>query len=391
MRKKICVITGTRAEYGLLYWLLKEIEADEELILQLIVTGSHLCPSFGETFKDIEKDGFKIDKKVELLLSSDTPSGTAKSLGLGIIGFSDALSDLTPDVIVILGDRFEMLAAAQTALILNVPIAHIHGGETTEGAFDEAIRHSITKMSHLHFVAANEYRMRVIQLGEHPDRVLNYGAPGLDHLTKTQLLEKNDFEKSIDFKLSTLNFLVTFHPETYNLDSTEASISSLLDALDEFPDARIIFTGNNSDPSAHIIYKKINQYVKTNSSRCIYFTSLGQKRYLSALQHITLVIGNSSSGLSEVPSFKKPTVNIGNRQKGRLKASSVLDCIANSQAITASIRLALSSEFQKCLSTVTSPYGMGNVSEKIKNSLKSFDLNQGTQKIFYDIPFTLHQ
>ncbi|WP_330205282.1 UDP-N-acetylglucosamine 2-epimerase [Cyanobacterium sp. Dongsha4] len=375
MSRKICVATGTRAEYGLLYWLMREIQDDSDLTLQILVTGMHLSPEFGSTYKIIEDDGFTISAKVEMLLSSDTPVSVAKSIGVGIMGFADALERLKPDILVVLGDRTEMLAIAQTALILRIPLAHIHGGETTQGAIDEAIRHSITKMSHLHFVAAKEYEKRVIQLGENPEKVFNFGAIGVDNIAKLKLLEREELEESINFKLGNLNFLVTYHPVTLMENNSAQAFDELLIALDNFFSAKIIFTKPNSDPENNIINYKIAQYVSYNKTRAITFNSLGQLRYLSAIKNCDLVIGNSSSGLIEVPFLKKPTINIGDRQKGRLKATSIIDCAEKSKDIIISINKALSFEFQLSLKNVVSPYGQGDVSIKIKNVLKNIQLN----------------
>lgn len=383
--RKICVVTGTRAEYGLLYWLLKEIQADADLQLQLIVTGMHLSPEFGLTWKTIEEDGFTIDAKVEMLLSSDTPVGIAKSIGLGVIGFADTLERLQPDILVVLGDRFEILAATQAALIARIPVAHIHGGELTEGLIDEAIRHSITKMSHLHFVAAEPYRQRVIQLGEQPDQVLNFGAPGLDNIAKLQLLERKQFEQSIDFPLSRQNFLVTFHPVTLSKSGPESAMNELFAALYRFPDASIIFTKPNSDTDGRAISCLIDNYVSKRPDKVKSFVSLGHVRYLSAISHVDLVIGNSSSGLLEAPVFKKPTINIGPRQTGRLKASSVIDCNETCDDIHAAMLQALSSEFQQQLAGVQSLYGSGNASERIKNHLKHVDISSILMKKFFDL------
>ena len=386
MSRKICIVTGTRAEYGLLYYLIKEIEDDPDLQLQFIVTGSHLSPEFGLTYQVIERDGFKIDEKVEIQLSSDTAVGVTTSIGLAVIGIGNALDRLQSDMMVILGDRYEMLAAAQAALIARVPIAHLHGGETTEGAFDEAIRHSITKMSLLHFVAAEPYRSRVIQLGEDPNRVFNFGAPGLDHIKKTKLLSKKAFEKAINFSLGGLCFLVTYHPVTLQSSSPEETVDNLLEVLNELKSAKIIFTGHNADSKGRIIGQMIASYIEENHSRCRFYTSLGQLLYLSALQYVDVVIGNSSSGLSEVPIFQKPTVNIGDRQKGRIRASSVIDCSEDKQSIRKGIQKALSSDFQKHLKTAHSPYGIGDVSPKIKEVLKNYDLSdKKIMKKFYDI------
>lgn len=383
--RKICVVTGTRAEYGLLYWLMREIQSDAELQLQIIVTGMHLSPEFGLTWKIIEEDGFVITANVEMLLSSDTPVGIAKSLGLGVIGFADTLNQLKPDLLVLLGDRYEILSAAQAALISRIPVAHIHGGELTEGLIDEAIRHSITKMSHLHFVAAEPYRQRVIQLGENPERVLNFGAPGLDSITKLSLLDRSEFEESIDFKLGDLNFLVTFHPVTLSKSGPESTMYQLFEALDHFPEAKIIFTKPNSDTDGRIISILIDNYVAKHPDRMKSFVSLGHTKYLSALRHIDIVIGNSSSGLLEAPLFGKPTINIGSRQAGRLKASSVIDCDETSNAISNAIRQAQSNEFKLQLANIHSLYGSGNASFKIKQFIKYADIDTILMKKFYDI------
>jgi UDP-N-acetylglucosamine 2-epimerase (non-hydrolysing)/GDP/UDP-N,N'-diacetylbacillosamine 2-epimerase (hydrolysing) len=383
-KRKICVVTGTRAEYGLLYWLMKEIQADEDLELQTIATGAHLSPEFGLTYKVIEENGFEINEKIEMLLSSDTPVGIAKSIGLATIGFADTFQRLKPDILVLLGDRFEILAAAQAAMVARIPIAHLHGGELTEGLIDEAIRHSVTKMSHLHFVANEIYRQRVIQLGEQPNRVFNYGAPGLDNINRLKLLDKKELEIALNFKLNPLVFLVTYHPVTL-FDNSEHSMVHLLRALEQFPEASIIFTKPNADTNGRILIKMIDEYVGNHPERVRAFTSLGQTLYLSAIKNADVVIGNSSSGLVEVPAFKKATVNIGDRQKGRLKASSVIDCEENEWHITSAIYRALSPEFQDLLCNVVSPYGKGNASQRIKEQLKIFKLDEINIKEFCDL------
>ncbi|WP_027087205.1 UDP-N-acetylglucosamine 2-epimerase [Cohnella panacarvi] len=384
-RRKICVITGTRAEYGLLTWLMKEINGDRELDLQVIATGMHLSPEFGLTYKQIEQDGFQIDARVEMLLSSDSPVGISKSIGLGTIGFADAYERLQPDLVVILGDRFEILAAAQAAMIARIPIAHLHGGETTEGVIDEAIRHAITKMSHLHFVAAEPYRQRVIQLGEDPQRVFNFGAPGIDNIVKLELLDREEFENSISFSLGQRNFLVTYHPVTLYKQGPERAFEELLRSFDEYPEAHVIFTKSNADTDGRIINQMIDEYVRANSGRAVAFTSLGQLRYLSAIQHVDVVIGNSSSGLIEVPLFKKATINLGDRQSGRLKADSVIDCNEKKEDIVNAISIALSQDFQTSLAHIESLYGAGNVAIQIKNVLKMVNLDGITVKKFYDM------
>jgi GDP/UDP-N,N'-diacetylbacillosamine 2-epimerase (hydrolysing) len=307
MKRKICVVTGTRAEYGLLYWLMKEIESNKDLELQLIITGMHLSPEFGLTYKEIEKE-FKIDKKIEMLLSSDTPVGISKSMGLAQISFAEAYDELKPDIVVVLGDRYEIFSAVSAALVSRIPIAHIHGGEITEGAIDEAFRHSITKMSHIHFTATEEYRKRVIQLGENPDRVYNVGAMGIENIRRIKLLSKEEFEKSINFKLNEKNILVTFHPVTLENNTAENQFSELLEAIDKLKNTNIIFTKANSDTDGRIINKMIDEYVLKNRHKAIAFTSLGQLRYLSAMQYVDAVVGNSSSGIVEDPSFKIGTV-----------------------------------------------------------------------------------
>ena len=337
MKRKICIITGTRAEYGLLYWLMKEIQEDSDLELQIIATGMHLSPEFGLTYRQIEKDGFKIDRKIEMLLSSDTPVGVSKSMGLGMIGFAEAYADLKPDIVVLLGDRFEIFSAAAAAMIARIPIAHLHGGETTEGAFDEAIRHSITKMSHLHFTAVEEYRRRVIQLGELPDRVFNVGGLGVDNIKKLNLMNQQEFEQSISFKLGRKNLLITFHPVTLEHATAGEQFQNLLNAIEELQDTIFIFTKPNADTEGRIIIQMIDEYVYRNAHKAVAFTNLGQLRYLSAMQFMDGVVGNSSSGLAETPTFKIGTINIGDRQRGRIKAESVIDCEPNKESILAAI------------------------------------------------------
>lgn len=384
--KKISVVTGTRAEYGLLYWLLKEIEADKELELQLIVTGMHLSPEFGLTYKDIEKE-FKIDKKIEMLLSSDTSVSISKSMGLAQISFAEAYDELKPDIVVVLGDRYEIFSATSASMIARIPIVHLHGGETTEGAFDESIRHSITKMSHLHFTATEEYRNRVIQLGEEPNRVFNVGGMGIENIKRLKLLSKEEFEQSIDFKLNKKNILVTFHPVTLENSRAQEQFQELLDAIDELEDTNIIFTKANSDTDGRIINQMIDEYVSKNSYKSIGFISLGQLRYLSALQFVDAVVGNSSSGLLEAPSFKIGTINIGDRQKGRIKADSVIDCSANKTDIEKAFERLYSKEFQNSLLNVQNPYGDGCASKKIIEALKNIDFKNILKKSFYDIKF----
>ncbi|WP_103640840.1 UDP-N-acetylglucosamine 2-epimerase [Campylobacter concisus] len=382
--RKICVVTSTRAEYGLLYWLLKEIKADSELELQIIVTGMHLSPEFGLTYKEIEKE-FKIDKKIEILGYSHSKLDICTEMAKVYEKFAPAFSELKPDILVLLGDRYEIFGVAGVASIMQIPIAHIHGGETTQGAFDEAFRHSITKMSHIHFAATREYANRIIQLGEEPSRVFNVGGPGIENIKKLNLLNKDEFEKSIKFKLAKKNILITFHPVTLENSSAKKQFSELLKAIDELKDTNFIFTKANSDTDGDIINKMIDEYVSKNSQKAVAFASLGQLRYLSAIKFVDIVLGNSSSGLSEVPSFKKATINIGDRQKGRTKASSVIDTRPIKDEILAAITKAYSKEFEQILQDTINPYDGGNSSKKMVKILKELELDDILKKKFYDI------
>ena len=383
--RKICVITGTRAEYGLLYWTMKALKEDKTIDLTICVTGMHLSPEFGLTYAKILDDGFVINEKVETLLSSDTTVGVSKSIGLGIISFSEVFERVKPEIILVLGDRYEIFAACSAAMISRIPIAHCHGGEATEGLIDEAIRHSITKMSQIHFVSTEEYKKRVIQLGEQPRNVYNVGGLGIENINKLKLLTKSEFEESIEFKLNRINFLVTFHPVTLDNLSSEEQFKQLLIALDRFNDCTIIFTKPNSDTDGRIIIKLIDEYVKNNSKKAVSFTSLGQLRYLSAIQFMDVVVGNSSSGLIEVPSFKKATLNIGDRQQGRVKAASVIDCKPNNADIEKAIKKALSLKFKEELKSTKNPYGEKNSSFEIVEVLKSINLNGIVKKEFYNL------
>ena len=383
MTRKICVITGTRAEYGLLRWVMQGIKDDPELTLQIIATGMHLSPEFGLTYREIEKDGFQIDRKVEMLTSSDTPVGIGKSMGLGLIGFAEALNELSPDLIVILGDRFEIFAAVAAALVARIPVAHLHGGEATEGLIDEAIRHSITKMSHLHFVAAEEYRQRVIQLGEQPERVFLVGGLGIDSIKRLKLLDRAELEASLDFKLGQKNLLITFHPVTLETATAVDQMEELLAALAELKNTQLIFTLPNADTDGRALMKMVEQFVAQHPNARAY-TSLGQLRYLSCIAQVDGVVGNSSSGLAEVPSFKKGTINIGDRQRGRLQAASVINCEPTRQSIEAALKRLYFDDFQVSLSQVLNPYGEGGASEKIIASIKSAALEDVLKKRFYD-------
>tara|TARA_R110001606_G_scaffold394886_2_gene566257 strand:- start:91 stop:1254 length:1164 start_codon:yes stop_codon:yes gene_type:complete len=383
MTKKIAVFTGTRAEYGLLYWLLKDIQADPELSLQLLVSGMHLSPEFGETYKQIEKDGFKIDEKIEILLSSDTAVGTAKSMGLGVLGFADALSRLAPNALIILGDRFEALAVAQTAMILRIPIVHLHGGEITEGAYDDAIRHAITKLSYLHATSTEKYRQRVIQLGEAPNRVFNVGAIGLDHLNRGDFMSVEELAESLDFPLRQPYIVATYHPVTLANEEPVSSFNALLNALDAFPDVQVILTYPNADDGGRKIIPLLEAYASKYSERVLAIPSLGQARYLSSIKHAAAIVGNSSSGIIEVPSFNVPTVNIGMRQKGRLAATSVLHCEATTLAIQSSLTSALNGSYKQEDAKIHNPYGQGNASQQVISILKNLKFT--AVKSFYDV------
>jgi len=382
--KKICVVTGTRAEYGLLRRVMDGIRNSPLLELQIIATGMHLSPEFGMTFEEIEADGFHINCKVEMLMSSDTAVGVTKSMGLGMIGFADALGGLKPDLMLLLGDRYEVFAAAASALISRVPIAHVHGGETTEGAFDEAIRHSVTKMSHLHFVAAEEYRRRVIQLGEPPERVFQVGGLGVDNIVRLEPLTRDELEAALSFKLRDRNLLITFHPVTLEHNTSAAQMGELLAALGDEKDTGLIFTMPNADTDGRVLFRKIESFCSNHPNARAY-TSLGHLRYLSCIKHVDGVVGNSSSGLTEVPSFKKGTINIGDRQRGRLRANSVIDCEPERHAISIALNRLFSQEFQVQLSDVINPYGDGGASEAIVKALVQQPLGDLLKKRFCDV------
>lgn len=380
--RKICVITGSRAEYGLLSGLMKAIKEDESLELQVIATNMHLSPEFGLTYKEIERDGFFINKKVEMLLSSDTANATTKSVGLATIGFADAYEDLKPDMIVVLGDRYEILAAVSAALFYKIPVAHLHGGEITEGAYDDCIRHAITKMSHLHFTSTEEYRQRVIQLGEDPKRVFNVGAPGIENIKKVPLMDKKELESTLDgFTFNDKTLLITYHPVTLENSTAEEQIQNLLSALDEYYDIKIIFTLPNSDTDGRVIIRLINEYVSKHQEKAIAYPSLGLKRYLSALQFVKAVVGNSSSGIIEVPSFGIPTLNIGDRQKGRIAADSVINCGTSKKDILEGLDKVLNSEHAE----IHNPYEGKNTTADILHILKTYPLEGLIQKTFYNL------
>lgn len=388
MKKTICVLTATRAEYGLLKPLIAKLAKVPEFELKIVVTGMHLSPEFGLTYKEIEQDGFVIDKKIEILLSADSPTAVSKSMGLAMISFADYFSEVKPDMLVVLGDRYETLAVAMVAMNERVAITHIHGGETTEGAVDEAVRHSLTKLSYLHFASTEVYRKRIVQLGEHPERVFNVGALGVENILNEKLLTKSELENSLNINLDKAYAVATFHPVTLENNSAENQIKTLLDVCQKRSELNFIFTKANADADGRIINQMIDLYAKENAN-IFAFTSLGLKRYLSALKYAEFVIGNSSSGLIEAPSFYIPTINIGDRQKGRIMAESVVNCKADAVEIEKAIDKALSSEFKQIAKNTVSPYGKGESSEKIVTVMKEYLLENEVdlKKKFYDLEF----
>ncbi|MCT4616241.1 MAG: UDP-N-acetylglucosamine 2-epimerase [Marinifilaceae bacterium] len=385
MKRKVLVITGTRAEYGLLSNVLRLLKEDDEFELQLIATGMHLSPDYGYTYKEIEDDGFKIDKKIEILLSSDSSIGVSKAMGLAQISFAEAFEELQPDLILVLGDRYEILSAVTSAMIARIPVAHLNGGEKTEGAIDESIRHSLTKMSHLHFTATEEYYQRVIQLGENPNRVFNVGEVGLDNITRLNLMSKSEFEDSINFKLKQKAIIITFHPVTLEKGESVRQFNELLLAVDELEDTSIIITHSNSDMEGRQIIELINKYVSENSDKAISFPSLGYRRYLSALQYMDAVVGNSSSGIVEAPSFKTPTINIGSRQKGRIQANSIINTEATKESILEAFNSIYDIKFQENLKSIVNPYGQGESSQRLIDVLKQTDFKNLIDKKFFDL------
>ncbi len=381
-KRRIAVVTGTRAEYGLLYWLMKGLQQDPDFELQIIVTGAHLSPVHGLTYRDIENDRFRIDWKVDMLLASGTASGVTRSLGLATIGFAEALEHLNPDLLVLLGDRYETLAAAQAALIVRMPVAHIAGGDTTEGAFDEAIRHSITKMSHLHFVTNQESAARVRQLGEDPARIHNVGSPGIDQIRRVKLLGREELQRALGFTFQKRNLLVTYHPETLDPRDAGEAVAELLRALDDLDDANtgMLFTMPNADPGNHDIRTRIQEFVLDHACAAA-FDSLGAQKYLSVMSQVDAVVGNSSSGIMEAPSFRKPAVNIGDRQKGRPQAASVINSPATAAGIVDAVKQALTLD----CSGVVNPYGDGTASDRIIGILKAIpDYRDLIKKHFFD-------
>jgi GDP/UDP-N,N'-diacetylbacillosamine 2-epimerase (hydrolysing) len=382
--RTICVVTGSRADYGLLRWVMEGIRDRDDLMLQVIATGMHLSPVFGSTYREIEADGFTIDARVDMVLESDSTAGITRSMGIALPGLANAYEALRPDVVVLLGDRFEILCAALAATVARIPVAHLHGGETTQGAFDEGMRHAITKLSHLHFVAAPEYRKRVIQLGEQPEHVFLVGGLGIDSILRLPLLGRDALEAEIGMPLGKKSLLVTFHPATLEKSAAASQMRELLAALDELRDTAVIFTMTNADPEGRGLFTLVEEFVATHpNSRA--FTSLGQLRYLSCIRHVDGVVGNSSSGLIEVPAFRKGTVNIGDRQRGRLKAASVIDCGPERGPIAAAIATLYSPEFQRSLEAVRNPYGDGGASEEIVRVLAEHPLEGLLKKSFHDL------
>lgn len=387
--KTITVLTATRAEYGLLSPIVKALKGCEEFKVKLVVTGTHLSPEFGLTYKEILNDGFEIDKKIEILMSSDSPSAISKSMGLALLGFADYFSDTKPDALMVLGDRYETLAVCCAAMNERIPIIHLYGGETTEGAIDEAVRHCITKMSYLHLTSTQEYRKRVIQLGENPERVISVGSIGVENICSKKLMDRDELEQSLQFALNKPYAVVTYHPVTLEEKSSEQQFQQLLMAIEEKKDMKYIFTKANADADGRIINHMIDEYVSTHDNT-IAFESLGAERYLSALKYAAMVIGNSSSGLLEAPSFGIPTINIGDRQKGRLKAESVIDCAPESVSILNAVNRAMSKEFASVAKAAVNPYGDGNTSGKIVMAIKNMmkqDID--LKKKFFDIEFSV--
>jgi UDP-hydrolysing UDP-N-acetyl-D-glucosamine 2-epimerase len=385
-KRKIAVVTGTRAEYGLLYWIIKGIHEDPGLELQLIVTGMHLSPEFGYTVRDIEIDGFPIAEKIEMLLSSDSEASISVSMGIGLIGFAKVYERLKPDVLLVLGDRFEIFAAVSAAVPLRIPVIHIHGGEATEGVMDEQFRHAITKMSAIHFPAAKKYADRIIQMGEKPERVYCFGAPGLDNLYKLKLMTRKELIKELDIPENEKIGVVTFHPEIINNFPVESQVQELLKALRRVRDIFWVITMSNADPGGRTIQALMEDFVRENPNRSKMFASLGQLRYLSLLKHAALMIGNSSSGIIEAPSFQLPVVNIGDRQKGRIRSENIIDVsICRERKIVDAINKAISDDFRNSLKGLVNPYGKGNVSSRIIKVLKKLNLKGIVRKEFCEI------
>lgn len=386
MKKKICVVTGSRSEYGLLRWLMQDIKDDLNLCLQLIVTGSHLSINFGNTYKEIENDGFFINKKIQILNETNESSDIVQSMASGLNSFPSTIKTLNPDLVIILGDRYEIMPVAISSLILGVPLAHIHGGELTLGSYDDSIRHAITKMANLHFVSTKSYLKRIIQMGEDPNKVFLVGGLGQDNLKRLKLLERQKLEKEINFKFGKKSLLITLHAETISDLTVENQIDILLDALNNFKEVNLLFTMPNADQGNKIISNRIKYFVQRNKNSFA-FTSMGQRNYLSAMKYVNGVVGNSSSGIIEAPSLKKGTVNIGKRQKGRVQAKSVINVNFEKKNITDAIKKLFSKSFQDSLSSLINPYGDGGASRKILKTINTLDYSKLKQKQFNDIQF----
>lgn len=382
--RKICVVTATRAEWSLLKNLCYEIAKDKDLKLQIIATGAHLSQEFGLTYKEIEQD-FKINKKVDILLSNDTSKNIAKTMGLAQILFSEALYELKPDIVVILGDRYEMLSIASTCTVMKIPIAHLYGGEATFGAIDDSIRHAITKLSHIHFTSANEYKNRVVQLGENPKNVHFVGQIGIENINKINFLNKEQLENELKFKFKSRNLLITFHPETLGKQDAKKQISIILKELESQKDTMMIFTKANADEGGRIINKEINQFVSKNNNCSVLFDSLGVIKYLSIMKIVDAVVGNSSSGICEAPEFKKPTINLGLRQEGRIRAKNIIDCDINKEDFRNALKKIYDNNFIESLKNMANPYKGNNPSKIIKETIKNTDLKGIIFKKFHDL------
>lgn len=386
MKKTICILTATRAEYGLLKPIINKLTKKVEFDTRIVVTGSHLSPEFGLTYREIEKNGFTIDEKIDILLSSDSPSSISKTMGLALINFASYFERLNPDLLIVLGDRYETLAVSIAAMNQKIPIAHLHGGETTEGALDESIRHAISKISYIHFTSTEEYRNRVIQLGEDPNRVFNVGAIGIENIKNEKLLSKEELLKTLNIDNFSMYAMVTYHPVTLEKNTSEIQIINLLNVLSSYKDIAFIISKANADSEGRVINRIIENYIKDKPNLFL-FDSLGLKKYLSGLKYCEFVIGNSSSGILEAPSFKIPTINIGDRQKGRIQANSVINCDNSIENIKNSIELALSVKFRENLDQVINPYGDGDVSRKVVKEIENILLYDEItlKKKFYDI------
>ncbi len=383
--RRICVFTATRAEYGLLQPLISELRKDDTIALQLLVSGAHLAPEFGNTVGELEADGLHVDERVDMCLGTDTPAGICASMGIGMRGFGEALQRMMPDILVVLGDRYEAFTVAAAAQVCGIPLAHIHGGETTEAAIDEAFRHSITKMSHLHFTSTEAYRRRVIQLGEAPDRVFRVGALGVENAESLPLLSRGALEEAVSFVLGDSFLLVTYHPVTLEGPDSTEGCKQLLAALERFPRHRVVFTKANADAGGMAINEAIDSFVERHPGDSVAFASMGRLNYLSAMKHCAAVVGNSSSGIIEAPSLHVPTVNIGDRQKGRVRAASVIDCERTEEAIAGAVATAVSPEFRSSLKNVSNPYEKPDTARNIADVLRSFPLDGVMRKKFFDL------